>query len=144
MNTTQLTTGTLSASVSALHGIYELPAKKTGIVIPSTYNEHSQYEIGKETTKKVTLASKKLLAPITYQSKMLMARFGGYTVSPQEGGWIDSDNGELVEEKSLFIWAYANPANDDVVALITLAQSVKAMLHQDSILIVIDDVPYLV
>lgn len=125
-------------------GLIELPSKKTGIVIPSTLNvyEDGFYNLGDIRPKTVTLAPKNVINPLIDNVKQFFAGFGGYTLTLQFGGWLDND--KIIEEKSLYVWAYCAPTKDDINTLILMAQSMKAVLHQDSILIVIEDTPYLV
>lgn len=125
-------------------GAIELPRKKTGIVIPSTLNtyEDKYLNTGETRTKTITRANKALLSPFVENIKSLFAQFGGYTAQEQFGGWLD--NGAIVEEKSLYVWAYCNPAIEELTTLVLIAQSLKAELHQDAILIVVNDTPYLI
>jgi len=121
-----------------MENLIKLPASVNGIVIPSTINKN---EGGEKSTRRAT---KKELCPVLYQAKTFFSTFGGYTISSQAGGWMDSDTNALIEETSQFIWAYSIADDKTTEYIIGLALSVKELLCQDNILVVINSIPYLV
>lgn len=131
--------------MNALDTLTALPSLKSGIVIPSTKNciVPGDYNLG-EVKKTTCKATKKELAPVLYQAKTFFSQFGGFTINSQCGGWVDRDTYTVVEETSQFIWSYTILDEDTTTTLILIAQSIKALLCQDSILIVVNGLPYLV
>lgn len=65
--------------------------------------------------------------------------FGGATVNPVLGGWIDG-KGKLITDKISIVYAYADCLNQVRKKFLKLlASSVRSTLEEDAILMVIDD-----
>lgn len=106
------------------------------IIVPSTKNKIV------DGTKIVTLATnedrqlaiEKILVEFS-------KNFGGASIIPQSGVWIDSDTGKLVYEKSdrisTLVSGEVTPIH--VQLLYSLAIAVKQFFAQDSVLITIDN-----
>lgn len=74
-----------------------------------------------------------------------MARvFGGYTATVGTGGWIDS-NGVLVDDEVLLILSYcAQPTDEQVCFIGSLARRIKSELNQDCVSAIVAGAVYLV
>jgi hypothetical protein len=92
------------------------------------------------------LADSSLLASV--ESKVIadMANmFGGATVTLGNGAWYSDSLGSVVFEAVKIVTSFASDLDDQAVALmIDLAEYVKAELSQESVLITLDGIAYLV
>jgi hypothetical protein len=135
-----------NAHLLATHKAIVLPIHRIGIVIPSTQNyvNDGYQNIGYVPVKYALPASQETLKSITDNVYVFFSQFGGFTSNEQFGGWMDTDNAKLILERGLSVWAYGIPTRFQVDSLVQIAQSIKATLNQDNVLIIVNDIPYLI
>lgn len=117
-----------------------------GITVPTTVNEFLPV-VGKVGDVQKLLrpaTSAEIQSALEQAKKLLSVQFGGYTVLEQMGGWLDVDTGELIEEKSFYVFSYGTATNGIKDMIEITAQSIKAQLGQDAVLAVVNNVAYLV
>ena len=103
------------------------------ITLPSTVNIAEQ-------------ADAKLLADVlAYVVQALSVRFGGCTVTDAQGAWYSSELGSLVYEPVKIAKSFAIGFEQaDVTVILDLATYVKSVLSQESVLVNLDGIAYLV
>lgn len=103
------------------------------IIVPSAHN----YIVGDE---KIVQPANAVVRDrvINLIGRVFANRYGGFTSTEQNGGWVDSDTQAIVWEHSTNITALTGKlTSDDTALLVSLAKAVKEIFNQDAVLVMV-------
>ena len=72
-----------------------------------------------------------VVSALGYTKRAFARTFGGYTAVEADGGWVDEE-GELVQERILIVYAFTDLHTADTVVK-DIAEQVKQWLAQDCV-----------
>jgi hypothetical protein len=122
-----------NASDEHYKAIYALSVEKSGVFVPSTILD-----------KPISKALHKVV--LDYAKEEIANAVGGYTAEQLDGGYVYEGN--LIEESVTYVYGHYPISDKDAKKTlhsvsVKLGHVIGKLLSQDSVMVVIDDVPLL-
>jgi len=69
---------------------------------------------------------------------LLSSLYGGCTITENRGCWLDQ-SGQIVSEKSIYVWSYATEGQDSTDVLVSFAREFITACNQEAALLVVNN-----
>lgn len=84
-------------------------------------------------------------AYVKHVMEILALTFGGSSAYEQKGAWISDESGDMIEERSTVVYAYASDLNDDNMNTVyELAEEICRMMSQECVAVTVNSTMYFV